>query len=77
MGGGGAISSRQSYFYWPSRWSYGGYYGGAEHFAYVKGSLVVDLRTMPGSASYGAARPTRSSAPAGRPKKPPCKSTPR
>jgi len=31
------------YTYWPGRWSYGGYYGGAEPFIFPKGALIIDL----------------------------------
>ena len=31
------------YTYWPGRWSYGGYYGGAAPFVFPRSALIVDL----------------------------------
>ena len=37
------VVSSYGYDYWPSRWSYGGYIGGAESYKYPRGALIIDL----------------------------------
>jgi hypothetical protein len=33
----------QGYDYWPRRWSWGGYLGGADAYVFPKGALIIDL----------------------------------
>lgn len=37
------IAPGDAYAYWPARWGYGGYYGGAATFPFPRGTLIVDL----------------------------------
>ena len=43
VGNKAPIAPGDAYTYWPPRWSYGGYYGGAAAFVFPKGALIVDL----------------------------------